>query len=102
VSGLEFTFDAEIWQTGSMAAWHFVSLPPEAGDEIRDRVDLARPGFGSVRVDVTVGGTRWQTSIFPDTKRGTYVLPLKAAARHAEGLVAGDRATVTIAVRDAR
>jgi hypothetical protein len=49
-------------------------------------------------VDVTVGSTRWSTSIFPDSKRGTYVLPLKKAVRVAEGLSAGASARVELDV----
>ena len=51
-------------------------------------------GFGSLRVEVTIGATRWQTSIFPDNKRGTCVLPVKKAVRQAEDL--GDASTSTI------
>ena len=36
------------------------------------------------------------TSIFPDSARGSYVLPIKRAVRTAEALDAGDIATVTV------
>jgi hypothetical protein len=93
-----FTFEARLWLAEATGAWHFVSLPEPIADQIEADVDPARPGFGSVRVEVTVGSTTWRTSIFPDTKRGTYVLPVKAAVRRAEGLAAGDVAGVTLAV----
>jgi hypothetical protein len=48
-----------------------------------------------VRVRVTVGGSTWGTSIFPDSAPGCYVLPLKRAVRQAEGLEAGNVVTVT-------
>jgi hypothetical protein len=41
-----------------------------------------------VRVTVTVGGSTWQTSVFP-TKTGTYVLPVKKPVRTAENLTEG-------------
>jgi hypothetical protein len=53
-----------------------------------------------VRVRVTVGGSVWTTSIFPDSKRGAYVLPLKRAVRKAEALSEGDVATVVVELRD--
>lgn len=90
------TFEAEVWLADAAASWHFISLPGELSQEIRAGVDPSRPGFGSVRVEVSIGGTRWRTSIFPDTKRGTYLLPVKQAVRRAEGLAAGDEATVTL------
>jgi hypothetical protein len=47
---------------------------------------------------VTVGGSTWRTSIFPDSTRGRYVLPIKRAVRKAEDLDVGDVATVTLEV----
>ena len=38
------------------------------------------------------------SSIFPDTKRKTYVLPVKKAVRTAEGLVAGSIAVVALEI----
>ena len=53
-------------------------------------------GFGSVKVEATVGGTTWQTSLFPDSKRAAYVLPVKKAVRSAESIDVGDRTTVRL------
>lgn len=92
------TFDADVWTAESMGAWHFVSLPTGLADEIADTVDHAKPGFGSVRVNVRIGDTRWATSIFPDSKRGTYVLPVKKAVRTTEGILVGDTVTVAISM----
>lgn len=50
-------------------------------------------GFGSVRVEATVGGTTWRTSVFPDSRGGSYVLPVKRAVREAEDLDDGDQVT---------
>ena len=49
---------------------------------------------------ITIGGSTWKTSIFPDAGRGCYVLPLKRAVREAETLDTGDIATVTVRVLD--
>lgn len=91
-------FDAELWTWDARRAdiWIFVSLPVEASDEIRERAEGLRRGFGSLRVRVTLGASTWTTSIFPDSARGTYVLPIKRAVRTAEALDAGDLATVTV------
>ena len=78
------------------SGWHFVTLPTDVSDEIEDRTEPARVGFGSVRVEVTVGSTTWQTSLFPDTKAGAYVLPMKKPVRTAEGLEAGDPVDVRL------
>jgi hypothetical protein len=98
MAGNRFTFDAVVWEHTSTGAWHFVSLPESDADDIDEMFGHNAAGFGSIRVDVTIGSTRWQTSIFPDTKRGTYVLPVKKAVRAAEGLVAGSTARVVLEV----
>ena len=94
------TFDAELWTWDARRAdtWVFVSLPADASEEVKALTAGRRRGFGSVRVRVTVGGSTWTTSIFPDAARGVYVLPVKRAVRTAEGLADGDRAAVTVEV----
>jgi hypothetical protein len=91
-------FDAELWVWDARRAdtWTFVSLPAEVSEDIRQRAGPRR-GFGSVRVRVTVGGSTWTTSIFPDSTRG-YVLPIKRAVRTAEKLAPGDVTAVTVEV----
>jgi Domain of unknown function (DUF1905) len=94
----EFTFDAEVWEHDGAGAWHFVSLPAATADDIEECYGHRAGGFGSIRVEVTIGATRWLTSLFPDTKRGTYVLPVKKAVRAAEHLARGTTARVTLLV----
>jgi hypothetical protein len=84
-----FEFAAPLWQYPGADGWHFVSLPGEISDDITDITVGIRRGFGSVRVAVTVGRTAWRTSIFPDRKTGTYMLPVKKAVRTAEHLLTG-------------
>jgi hypothetical protein len=98
-----FTFEAELWTWDARRAdsWTFVSLPAEASEEIRERIGTVRRGFGSVPVRVTIGGSAWATSVFPDAGRGRYVLPVKRAVRTAEALAPGDVARVVVEVLDA-
>jgi hypothetical protein len=95
-------FDAELWIWDARRAdtWTFVSLPTEASEDIGDLTGGPRRGFGSLRVRVTVGGSTWKTSIFPDSARGSYVLPIKRAVRTAEALHPGDIATITVELID--
>lgn len=87
---------------GAPGAWWFAALPREVADEVTDRADLAgtSTAFGSVRVEAEVGRTAWATSLFPDARRGTYVLPVKAAVRRAEGLGDGAAARFRLRVVD--
>jgi hypothetical protein len=91
----EFGFTGELWRWPSQDAWRFVTVPTELSEAIRLGAGPPR-GFGSVRVEVIVGGTCWRTSVFPDAGRGAYVLPMKRAVREAEDLEDGDLVTVTL------
>lgn len=94
-------FDAELWLHDGEAAWHFVTLPPDLSDDIAARPVARRRGFDSVRVRVTIGGSTWSTSVFPDAKRKAYVLPVRKDVRAAEGLVAGGPVSVLLSLLDA-
>lgn len=93
-----YTFTSELWEWEGKAAWHFFSLPEDVTDEIDERYADQAAGFGSVKVSVTIGSTTWTTSIFPDTKRGTFILPVKKAVRTAEDLVDGSTAQLELRV----
>lgn len=90
-----------MWDARKADVWTFVSLPTEAADAIADVADRGARGFGSMRVEVTIGRTTWRTSVFPDKSRGTYVLPVKKAVRSAEHLDVGDTALVSVTLVDA-
>ncbi len=98
---MEFEAELWVWEARRDDGWTFVSLPAEASEEIRDLTGGRRRGFGSVRVRASIGGTTWKTSIFPDSGRGVYVLPVKRDVRKAESLAAGAVATVTVELVDA-
>lgn len=79
--------------------WYFAPLPAEVSADIRE---VPRPGrgFGSVPVTVTVGSSRWRTSIFPDSARGVYVLPMKKTVREREGISEGDTVRARLEILD--
>ena len=89
-------FSAKIWCYVSTATWYFVSLPADEAGTVR-ALQPTKGGFGSVPVMVTVGATEWKTSLFPDKKQNSYILPLKAEIRKKEGLSEGD--TITLKIR---
>ena len=91
-------FTARLWRWEGPAAWYFVSLPHDVSDEIADAVEGRTGGFGSVRVDVVVGSSHWSTSLFPDSREGTYLLPVKKAVRRAESLDEGADVDVSLTV----
>lgn len=96
----EFAAVLWVWDARKTETWTFVSLPEDQADEILDLVGSRARGFGSVRVEVTLGGSVWRTSLFPDSTAGTYVLPVKRAVRTAEGLEPGVTARVRVELLD--
>ncbi|MEV6306377.1 DUF1905 domain-containing protein [Actinoplanes sp. NPDC051861] len=97
---VEFEAELWIWDARRDESWTFVSVPVEDSAEIRDLTADQPRGFGSVRVRATIGASTWRTSIFPDSKRGAYVLPVKRAIRTAQKLAAGDTTTVILELVD--
>ena len=79
----------------------FLRIPPEAAEtivahEFERRLEMGkRRGFGSVKVTVTLGDSRWQTSLFPN-KDGSWFLPIKKPVRVAEGIADGDEVEVEL------
>ncbi|MGB6318827.1 MAG: DUF1905 domain-containing protein [Litorimonas sp.] len=93
---IDLSFTASLWRWKGDSAWHFITVPDETSAAIRSFAPEAKRGFGSARVSVTIGETVWRTSVFPDKQSGGYLLPVKKAVRSAEGLAAGDAATVRL------
>jgi hypothetical protein len=86
----KFEIRSEVWLYPGMAGWHFLSLPKKESGEIKEKFGKHKRGWGSIPVLVTINKTRWKTSIFPDKKSGSYLLPLRAEVRKKEGIFARD------------
>lgn len=98
--GLDFQFSGALWKVEGPGSWHFITLPKEIADAIKFALGGKRPGFGSVRVLARIGGTVWNTSVFPDAASGSYFLPVKAAVRKAEKITPGMCVEVRLDIED--
>ena len=96
---MKVRFAAELWEHEGDAPWVFVTLPSGIADDVEARAPQG-PGFGSVKVEVTVGTTCWRTSLFPDKASESYVLPVKRQVRNREGLSIGDTIRVVLDLID--
>lgn len=93
-----FEFRAKVWLYPGEAAWHFVTVPKELSVDIKAEFgDVAR-GWGSLPVSVQVGGSQWDTSIFPDSKSKTYLLPIKSEMRKKEKIELGDTLPINLTI----
>jgi hypothetical protein len=93
---LRLRFTGELWEHDGDGGWRFITLPGDAADEIRETCEAR--GFGSVRVTATIGGSTWSTSVFPETKSGSFVLPVKKPVRRSEQLEDGDQVDVQLLI----
>lgn len=95
---IRYRFTAEIWVYPGNVGWHFVSLPLELSKEIRDNLKSEEEGWGRMKAKAKIGNTEWDTSIWFDTKMGTYILPLKAEIRKKERLETGKEVEIIILI----
>lgn len=94
-----FTLTEKLWlYPGEQGNWHFLIISKKVGREIKERYGKNARGFGSLPVEVSIGETTWQTSIFPDRQAGTYLLPVKAKVRRAEDIFEGEAVTFSLKV----
>ena len=92
-----YTFTAKVWLYSGHAAWHFITIPKEEARVIKEaQSERPRRGWGAIRVKATIGKTAWETSIFPDKKSGSYLVPLKAEMRRREKISVNDTVRITL------
>ncbi len=89
---MEFEFTGRIFEWRGPAPYYYVALPDEDSADLKEASALLTYGWGVIPVQVRIGDTEWETSLFP--KDGRYLVPLKDRVRRAEGLDEGDEITV--------
>jgi hypothetical protein len=94
----KYKVSSTVWVYPGMAAWRFAHVDKKQSEDIKERFGKKRRGFGSVPVFITLGKSSWKTSIFPDKQSGTYLLPLKAKVRLAEGILDEDKVDFTMEI----
>jgi hypothetical protein len=87
---------APLWLwSGEGGSWHFITVPEELSGELRAQKLVQRRGFGSVRVEATINGVIWRTSVFPQ-KSGAFILPVKSDVRRRANIAAGEDVTLML------
>ena len=93
---MDLRFRGEIIHWRGPSPYHYVAVPQPEADELRAASSLVSYGWGVIPVAVTLGGTRWTTSLFP--KDGGYLVPIRDAVRRAEGVALGDEVDLRVSV----
>lgn len=101
--GERFALTARIWLwkpalKPQATGWHFLTIDGQTAAEIRFAALGRTGGFGSIRVAARIGGTAWNTSIFPQRESGGFILPIKAEVRRREAIGEGDEVTVELRI----
>lgn len=97
---MDLQFTGEIWEWRGPAPYHFLTVPEQDSEDLRELAPDLTYGWGMIPVRARIGGTEFETSLWP--KDGAYVVPLKDAVRQAEGLHLGDVVTVAFSPVAAR
>ncbi len=98
---INFTFIGKCWVWQGKGTWHFITLPQDKSEEIKffsDNHFGKRRGWGSVRVSANIGGTVWETSVFPSGSLDAYILPIKAEVRKKQKITAEDDVQVLLQI----
>ena len=93
---MTINFNDKIWFWKGPAPWYFVTVPTEQSLDIKAISGLVTYGWGVVPVQVQIGKTEWNTSLFP--KGDNYIVPIKASVRKAENLKEGDNVAVRLEI----
>ncbi len=93
-------FSGEIWYWRGPSPFHFVTVPPDHSQDIKEISTFVTYGWGMIPVRVKIGRTEWKTALWP--KDGNYLLPVKDRVRLAEELELGDEVTVALEVVSAK
>ena len=83
---MDIEFSGTVHRWVNNPSIYLVSVPKELSDEIKEISEGLANGWGSLKVEATIGSTVWRTSIFPDSKSGLFDLPLKAEVRKKNNL----------------
>lgn len=75
-----------------------VTVPEEVSEELNARYSENKRGFGSLKVEVKLGESTWNTSLFYDSKTSCFVLPIKKTVRDRNRVSEGDSADISIKV----
>ena len=90
---MQWAFDGEVIEWRGPAPYFFVPMPESDSAELKEAA-RSLVYWGQVPVHVVIGDTAFRTALFP--RQGRYLVPLKDAVRHAQGISEGDVVAVVL------
>lgn len=95
---IKYDFKALPWIHNAPGGWWFVALPTALSEEIRMHLGWQEEGWGRLKSTAKINHTEWKTAIWFDTKRNTYLLPLKSEVRKKESIQIDVELNITISI----
>ncbi|SDU81480.1 protein of unknown function [Microlunatus sagamiharensis] len=89
-------FEGVLFEWRGPAPFHFVAVPEDVADDLREIAPLVSYGWGMVPARVSTGSSSWETALWP--KDGGYVVPVRDRFRRAERLEVGRPVTLRVEV----
>ena len=93
---MELEFSGPVFSWRGPSPYHFVAVPEEECDELREAAAVVSYGWGVIPVAGRIGSTDFTTSLFP--KDGGYLVPIKDAVRKGEALDVGETVTIRLSI----
>jgi hypothetical protein len=94
--GMDLEFAGPLFEWHGPAPYHFVAVPDDEADQIRETAAFVTYGWGMIPVQGRIGDTDFTTALWP--RDGGYVVPIKDAVRKPEGLELGDEIAVRLTI----
>ena len=94
----QYEFAAKVWKYEGPAGWYFVTLPKVLSKRIRAVHLGSEEGWGRLKAVATVKKSSWKTAIWFDTKKNSYLLPVKVLIRQKEKIKEGARVKILIEI----
>jgi len=93
---MDVEFRGVLWFWRGPSPFHFITVPEDDCAQLDAAFAVVSYGWGMIPVTAQIAGTEWTTSLYP--KDGSYIVPVKADVRRAEGLAVGDQVAVRLFV----
>lgn len=94
----KYQFTSKVWKYSGKGAWVFVTVPETLSIEIRNFFKNHEESWGRLKIEAKIGQANWKTAIWFDTKKQTYLLPLKSEIRKKENIILNSEIEVVILI----
>jgi len=95
----DYSFKAKVWKYEGPKGWYFASVPKGLSKDIRAIHQDSEEGWGRLRAEILINKTQWKTSIWFDSKRDCFLVPIKSQVRQKEGITDGSDVGILLRIK---